>query len=92
MLRDVFGFAEHHEKATCRLGLKNTLTRNKNTGVLNKAAALDGAKIKIDKIHWYVPQYTHSLPQKGTLAKQILNKPPMELRYIERSDFHERSK
>ena len=33
MLKDVFGFAELQEKATCGLGYKLTLTRNKDDAV-----------------------------------------------------------
>ena len=49
--------------------------------------AINDARIKIDHIHWYVPQYTPSIQQEGMLCKQILCKTPTELRYIEPSVF-----
>ena len=35
-LKDIFGFAEHQEKATYGLGYKSTLTTNSDNAVLNK--------------------------------------------------------
>ena len=87
MLKDVFGFVEHQEKATYGLGYKLTLTRNKDDAVIDKANAIADARIKIDHIHWYVPHYTPSIQQQSTLSKQILSKTPTELRYVERSVF-----
>ena len=55
MLRDVFGFAEHQEKATYGLGNKLTLTRNEDDVVLKKDGAIADARNKIDNIQWYVP-------------------------------------
>ena len=45
------------------------------------------ARIKIDYIHLYVPQFTTSIQQQGIFSKQVLSKAPTELRYIERSGF-----
>ena len=87
MLKDVFGFGEHQEKATYGLGYKLTLTRNKDEAVIDKANGIAEARIKIDHLHWYVPYYTPSIQQQSTLSKQILNKKPTELRYVERSVF-----
>ena len=87
MLKDVFGFAEHQEKATYGLGYKLTLTRNKDDAVIDKAGGIADARIKIDYIHWYVPHYTPSIQQQSTLSKQILSKTPTELRYVERFVF-----
>ena len=87
LLKDVFGFAEHQEKHTYGLGYKLTLARNKDDAVIDKAGAIDDARIRIDHIHWYVPHYTPSIQQQSTLSKQILNKTPTELRYVERSVF-----
>ena len=90
MLKDVFGYAEHQEKATYGLGYKLTLTRNKDDVVIDKANGITDARIKIDHIHWYVPHYTPSIPsiqQKNNLSKQNLSKTPTELRYVERSVF-----
>ena len=86
MLRDVFG-SDHQEKATYGLGYKLTLTRNKDVGVIDKVAGIAEARIKMDQIHWYVPHYTPSMAQQAILSKQILNKTPTELRYVERSVF-----
>ena len=51
MLRDVFGFVGHQEKATYGLGYKLTLTRNKDEAVIDKVAGIADARIKIDHIH-----------------------------------------
>ena len=87
MLKDVFGFAEHQEKATFGLGYKLTLTRNKDEAVIDKVASIAECRIKIDHIHWSVPHYTPSMSHQGIMSKQILNKTPTELRYVERSFF-----
>ena len=87
MMKDIFGFAEHQEKATYGFGYKLTLTRNKDEAVIDKVAGIADARIKIDHIHWYVPHYIPSMSQQGIMSKQILNKTPTELRYVERSVF-----
>ena len=87
VLKDVFGFAEHQEKATYGLGYKLILTRNQDDAVLDKAGGIADARISIDHIHWYVPHYTSSIQHQSTLSKQILSKTPTELRYVERSVF-----
>ena len=86
-LKDVFGFAEHHEKATYELGYKLTLTRNSDNAVLNKGNAINNGRIKIIAIEWYVPHYTPSMQQQSILPKQILNKTPTGIKYPERSVF-----
>ena len=62
LLKDVFRFTEHQEKATFGLGYKLTLTRNKDDAVWNKAEPIADEKVKIDHTHWYVPNYTQSIP------------------------------
>ena len=47
MLKDVFAFAEHQEKAVFGLGYKLTLTRNTGNSVLNEANATIVGKTKI---------------------------------------------
>ena len=86
-LKDVFGFAEYQEKATCGLGYKLTLTRNTDNAVLNKANATNNAKNKVFAIEWYVPHYTPSMQQQSILSKQIINKTPTQIQYPERSVF-----
>ena len=71
MVKDVFGFAKHQEKATYGLAYKLTLIRNKDETVKDKAAALADASIKIDHIHWYIPNYTPSIQQQSILSTQI---------------------
>ena len=80
LLKDVFGFAEHQQKATYGLGYKLTLTSNKDDAVIDKANGIADARIKIDHIHWYVPHYIPSIQQQSIMSKQILNKTPTELR------------
>ena len=65
MLKDVFGFAEHQEKATYGFCYKLTLTRNKDNAVTDKTAGIADARNKIDHIHWYVPHYIPSIQQQG---------------------------
>ena len=86
-LKDIFGFAEHQEKATYGLGYKLTLTRNDDNAVLNKTNATVIGKIKSNIIEWYVPHYTASLKEQGILMQQITDKIPTDLRYVERSVF-----
>ena len=87
MLKGIFGFAEHQEKATFCLGYKLTLTRNKDEAVIDKANGIADARVRIDHIHWYVPHYTPSMQQEAIRFKQTLNKTQTELRYVERSVF-----
>ena len=86
-LKDLFGFAEHQEKATYGLGYKLTLTRNTDNAVLNKDNAINNDKIKINAIEWYVPHYNPSMQQQSILSKQNLNKTPTEIEYPDRSVF-----
>ena len=87
MPKDVFGFVEHQEKATYGLGYELTVTRNKDEAVIDKVAGIAEARIKIDHIHLYVPHYTPSMHQEAIMSKQIFDKTPTELRYVERSVF-----
>ena len=87
MPKDVFGFAEHHEKATYGLGYKLKLKRRKDEAVIGKAGGTADARIKIDHIHWYVPHYTPSIQQQSIISKRILGKTPTELIFVERSVF-----
>ena len=86
-LKDIFGFAEHQEKATYGLGYKLALTRNSDSVVLNKANAVNEAKIIFKAISWHVPHYTPSVKQETILMNQIVEKLPTDLQYIERSVF-----
>ena len=54
---------------------------------MNKTNATPIVKIKINSIEWYVPHYTASPTEHGVLMKQIRDKIPTELRYVERSVF-----
>ena len=51
-LKDIFGFAQHQEKPTSRLGYKLTLTRTSDYAVLNKTNATVVGKSKINSIEW----------------------------------------
>ena len=85
MLKDVFGFSQHQEKAIYGLDYKLTLTRNKDYAVIDKAAGFADARKEIDHIHWCLPQYKPAIQQKTLLSKQISSKTPSELRYVEPS-------
>ena len=92
MLREIFGFAEHQQKATYGLGYKLILTRNSNSAVLNKGNAINDAKIKISSIEWLFQHYTRSVKQQTIIMNQIVNKEPTELHYVERSVFMQKVK
>ena len=81
-LKNVFGFAEQHEKATFGLGFKLILTANKDDAVLNKAPEFYDARIKNDNIQWFVLLYTPSIPQPSILSKQNFSRTPTLLRCI----------
>ena len=68
MLKDVFSFAEQQEKGTYGMSYKLTLTRNTDNAVLNKYNAINNAKIEINAIELYVPQYTPSISNHGILS------------------------
>ena len=80
MRKDTFGLAERQEKTTYGFGYKSTLTRKKGDAVLDKAAGIADARIKIDHIHWFTPHYALSIQQQGFLLKQISAKTSTELR------------
>ena len=63
------------------------MTRNTNNAVLNKDNAINLGRIKINSIEWYVPHYTPSIQQQSILSKQIINKTPTEINYLEKSVF-----
>ena len=52
MLKDVFGFAQHQEKATYGLGYKLTLKRNKDEAVIDITGGFADARTKLDQLHW----------------------------------------
>ena len=87
MLKDVFGFAGHHEKSIYGFGYILTLTKNKDDADLQKEVALADDRIEIDHVYLCVAHYTPSIQQQGKLSKQILIKTPTELRYFERYVF-----
>ena len=63
------------------------MTRTTDNAVLNKTDASTIGKIKINSLNWYVPHYTASLKEQGIIMKQLQDKIPTELRYVERSVF-----
>ena len=83
MHKDIFSFAEHHEKDTYGLGYKLTKTRNKVETILDKAVGIADARLKIDHRHWCVPHYTPFIPEQVILFKQFWRKTPTERRYID---------
>ena len=89
LLKDIFRFAEHQQKATNGLGYILRLTRNFNIDILDKAAAPDVvvAKTVISGIDWYVPHSTRSKEQQAFFCWQVLSKTPRELHKIQRTVF-----
>ena len=86
-LKDIFGLAEHQEKASFELGYQLTLTGKTDNAVLNKANATNNGKIKIISLDWYVPHYTPNLEKYAQLMNQIMKKTPTNLHYPERIVF-----
>ena len=86
-LKDILGFAEHQEKGTYGLGYKLTLTRSTDNAVLNKAAATNNAKVKINSLDWYLPEYSPNLEEYNNLMNQIKKNSPTLLHYPERTVF-----
>ena len=87
--KDIFGFAEHQEKASFGLGYRLTLTKITDNAVLNRANATKNGKIKINCLDWYVPHYTPNLEEYDKIMNQIMKKTPTNLNYPERSVFLE---
>ena len=56
-LKDVFGFAEHQEKAKRCLCYKLKLTENKDEAVIDMAPGIADARNKIDYVHWCFPHF-----------------------------------
>ena len=86
-LKDIFGFAGYQEKRTYGLGYKLTLTRNTDNAVLNQTAATNNAKVRINSLDWYVPQYSPNLEEYNKLMNHIKKNYPTLLDYPERFVF-----
>ena len=86
-LKDIFGFAEQHEKGTYGLGYKLTLTRNTDNAVLNNDNAVAIGRVKNNGLDWYVPHYSPNLEEYNKLMNQIKKNTPTQLNYLERSVF-----
>ena len=91
-LKDIFGFAEHQEKASFGLGYRLTLTKITDNAVLNGANATKNGKIKINSLDCFVPHYTPNLEEYDKLKNQIMKKTPTNLSYQERIVFLEEVK
>ena len=89
ILKIIFGFAQHKEKAAFVFGCNFKLTGNTENSVLNKDNATNIGKIKSNSFEWYVPPYVPSISQQAVLSKPILSKLPRELQFVERSVFME---
>ena len=87
MLKDVFGFAVHQEKATYGLRHKITLTRKTDNAVLNKDNATNVGEIEVIAFDWYIPHYMPSISIQDVLFKPNLSKTPTKLQYVKKSFF-----
>ena len=63
------------------------MTRNTDNAVLNKAAATNNAKVKVNSLDWYIPHYSPNLEEYNKLMQQIKKSTPTLLQYPERSVF-----
>ena len=86
-LNGIFGYAQLQLKGTYGLGYLLTITRNIDSAVLNKDNAINKAKDKINRFHWYVPHYTPSIAQQAILFKQIQSRTTRELKYPKKTFF-----
>ena len=86
-LKNIFSFAEHQCKGTYGVAYRLTITRISDNTVLNKDNATAVGKFEINCIEWYLPHYTASVKEEDKILKQIVDKLPTELRYVERFVF-----
>ena len=93
-LKDVFGFAEHHDSFTYGLRYKLTLRRNIDNQVLSHPAQANDAanvalaeRVILDDISWYLPHYSPSISNQKLMLINIASKTPTELTYIKRSSY-----
>ena len=63
------------------------MTRNTDNAVLNKDAATNNGKAKINSLDWYIPHYSPNLEEYNKLMQQIKKNTPTLLHYPERSVF-----
>ena len=63
------------------------MTGNTDNAVLNKAAATNNAKVKINSLDWYVPPCSPNLEEYNELMHQIKKNTPTLLDYPEKSVF-----
>ena len=63
------------------------MTRNTDNAVLNKAAATNNAKVKVNSLDWYIPHYSPNLEEYNKFMQQIKKSTPTLLQYPERSVF-----
>ena len=54
---------------------------------MNRAPAINDAKIAISSLDWCVRHYTPGIEQQHILSEQILSKSTTELRYVRRFIF-----
>ena len=75
------------KKNTYGLGYTLTLKRNNNNNPIIRNNGVDGAKINIKDISWYIPHYVPSLENQQLVMDQILDKDPTELFYTKRTVY-----
>ena len=85
-LKDVFGFAEHHDNCTYGLGYKLTLQRIGDNHVLSHPPQANDAanvalaeRVLIDDISWYDPHYSPIISNQKLMLSIIASKTPTEL-------------
>ena len=54
---------------------------------MNKDYAINKAKNKNKAIEWYIPRHIGTISQQDRLSRQILNRTPTELQYVETTVF-----
>ena len=77
------------KKTTFGLGYTLTLKRNSSNNVIIRGAGVDGAKVDVKDISWYIPHYVPSIEnqQLDQTSIKVLNRDSTELYYTERTVF-----
>jgi hypothetical protein len=86
-LSPLFGFLDHR-KITYQLKIKLKLNRQINNEELFYGAAGTNAKIKINKLEWWVPQIFPSLDIETIITKRLNENQPIPVTFLKRSSVN----
>lgn len=80
-LKEVFGFCEDYAKVIYGLKQELTLKRKSDNDAIFKASAVDGGKVTLDNVSWYLPVVEPNDEEKFALMKQIEDKTEQSIEY-----------